>query len=119
MVTFPTARIVAWAQTDPSQYLPASHLLSARQSTHSVASCSGITNGGVAGIVLGTFFGTILLMYFINSVREANQNGNVGYVVEERRSTRRKSGSSRSGRHGSRGEIREVRRPGRVYTSSS
>jgi hypothetical protein len=66
----------------------------------------------VAGIVLGTFFGTILLMYFINSIREVHENR---YLVEERRSVRRKNGSSRSGRR----EVREVRRPSRVYTSSS
>jgi hypothetical protein len=109
-----------------SQYipLPASHILSARQSaTTSTASCSGVTNGGVAGIVLGTFFGTLLLVYFIDSIRTASQQGNAGYVVEERRGTRRKSRSSYSGggRRSSRAEVREVsvRRPSRAYTTSS
>jgi hypothetical protein len=106
-----------------SQYIPlsASHILSARQTaTTSTASCSGVTNGGVAGIVLGTFFGTLLLVYFIDSIRTASQQGNVGYVVEERRGTKRKSRSNYSG-GGRRSEVREVsvRRPSRAYTSSS
>src|SRR3954471_23709152 len=93
-----------------SQYipLPVSHILSARQSsTTSTTSCSGVTGGGVAGIVLGTFFGTLLLVYFIDSIRTASQQGNVGYVVEERRGTRRKGRSSYSGsgRRSSRAEV--------------
>jgi len=99
-------------------YLP--YQLLERQSTVPVASCSGVSGGGIAGIVLGTFFGTLLLVYFIDTVRTASRQGNREYVVEERR-TRRKSGSSRSGRRRSTGEVREasVRRPSRVYTSSS
>ena len=106
-----------------AQYIPPSaHQLLERQSTVPVASCSGVSGGGIAGIVLGTFFGTLLLVYFVTAVRTASQQGNRGYVVEERRRTRRKSGSSRSGgRRRSRGEVREVSvtRPSRVYTSSS
>jgi len=102
------------------------HLL-VRQSTTPVQSCSGVSGGGIAGIVLGTFFGTLLLLYFIQTVRGANRSNNIGYVVEERDIKTRRSGGSRSGGGGSRRrksrgsvrEVREVRRPSRVYTSSS
>src|SRR2546421_7953777 len=98
MVRFPVLGIRPTITNSLLQYIPPSaHHLIQRQSNVPVASCSGVSGGGIAGIVLGTFFGTLLLVYFFDTVRTASQQGSRGYVVEERRKTRRKSGSSRSG----------------------
>jgi len=111
-------------------YLDHANLLLARQAASSSTSCTGVGGGGIAGIVIGTFFGTLLLVYFISTVRGDNRPANVGYVVEDHRrskpaSTRRRGSTSSS--HGSRPrssrgavrEVREVRRPSRVYSTSS
>jgi len=116
----------------PPTIKPLLHLshLSARQTTTTTStsqpSCSGVSSGGIAGIVLGTFFGTLLLLYFIQTVRGANKSNNIGYVVEERdRKVSRRGASGRSGggsgrrrRSTSVREVREVRRPSKVYGST-
>jgi len=96
------------------------HLLAARQSTIAPApNCVG--GGGIAGIVLGTFFGTLLLVYFYQTLTNPSSRGRHEDVIVERkvRNGRRRRGGSHSSR--SRGsylsEEPSVRRPSKVYSS--
>lgn len=72
-------------------------------------SCSGqYTSGALAGAIIGTFFGTILLMYLFNSLAQRRKNEVTIYEKRQR-------GSSR--RHRSRSGSSSVRRPSRVYST--
>ncbi|KAK5940239.1 hypothetical protein PMZ80_007659 [Knufia obscura] len=73
-------------------------------------SCSGqYTSGALAGAIIGTFFGTILLLYLINSLQ--NRRKPEVTVIEKRT----RNGGSR--RHRSHSGSSSVRRPSRVYST--
>lgn len=96
-------------------------LLIPRQATTTVVqapnapSCSGQYSGGtLAGAILGTFFGTILIIYLFNSINNNQNRIGAQEVVVERKV--RSNGSRRRRRSRSGGSASSVRRPSRVYS---
>jgi len=78
--------------------------------TAQTTSCSGqYTSGALAGAIIGTFFGTILIIYLFNTIFENRRKSEVT-VVEKRV----RAGSRR---HRSHSGSSSVRRPSRVYST--
>ncbi|KAJ4506306.1 hypothetical protein HRR83_003152 [Exophiala dermatitidis] len=105
-----------------SALLPATPALVARQATTTIVqsssspSCSGQYSGGtLAGSILGTFFGTILLIYLFNSLNNNNSRPGREEVIVERKV---RSNGSRRHRRSRSGSISSVRRPSRVYSTA-
>ncbi|KIW48965.1 hypothetical protein PV05_10689 [Exophiala xenobiotica] len=103
-----------------SALLPATPVLVARQATTTIVTnssptCSGQYSGGtLAGAILGTFFGTILLIYLFNSLNNNNRRVGREEVVVERKV---RSNGSRRRRRSRSGSLSSVRRPSRVYST--
>lgn len=93
---------------DVSPHLDSTHSLFARQTV--TQSCP-ISNGGIAGVVLGTFFGTLLLVWFFSVITGPNQWVGRDEVVIEKRRRARRSSRSRS--------VSGVRRPSQSYSRRS
>jgi len=70
-------------ETSPNLEI-APHLF-ARQAT-ATQGCP-ISGGGIAGVVLGTFFGTILLIYFFSVITGPNQRAGRDEVIIEKEGT--------------------------------
>ncbi|RVX69991.1 hypothetical protein B0A52_06162 [Exophiala mesophila] len=98
---------------------PITPVLVARQATTTIVqpsgpTCSGQYSGGtLAGAILGTFFGTLLIIYLFNTILN-----NPHRVRREEVITERKVRSNGSRRRRSRsGSLSSVRRPSRVYST--
>ena len=100
--------------TPASEFLAPTPALVARQATTTVitqsgTTCSGQYSGGtLAGAIVGTFFGTLLLLWLIQALQNNNAGNRREEVIVERK--RRRGGRSRSGSSSG------VRRPSRVYS---
>ncbi|KAH7336683.1 hypothetical protein BKA65DRAFT_506925 [Rhexocercosporidium sp. MPI-PUGE-AT-0058] len=88
--------------------------LLSRQSSNSSRGCNCMSGGSIAGIVIGTIAGTLLILWLINTTRAPRKE--VSSVGRERRSSR---GGSRRGSHSTyvdrSGHAYKVREPSRVY----
>jgi len=86
----------------------APHLF-ARQAT-ATQGCP-ISGGGLAGAILGTFFGTLLLIYFFSAITGPDQRAGRDEVIIEKRRRARRSSTSRS--------VSGLRRPSQSYSKRS
>lgn len=81
------------------------HQLSPRQSDGSTRSCNCMSSGAIAGLVIGTIAGTLLILWLIYTVRTASDAPHAESSIDNRRRRRRRHsshshyGGSRRGSH--------------------
>jgi hypothetical protein len=80
---------------------PIHSVLLPRQDGGQQQSCSGVDGGGIAGIVIGTIVGTLLIVWIINSTRAKREDED--FLAEreaEKRRRRRRSSRRASSSYG-------------------
>lgn len=96
--------------TSNPQHLPLHARTSQSHALHTRAQpqCSGVSSGGIAGIVIGTIAGTLLILWLLNSFRGGAREPSSELVGRDQGGSRR-SGSHRStSRRGSRRGSRTI-----------
>lgn len=96
-------------------HLPKSQTIKLLARANGSESCNCMSGGSIAGIVIGSILGTLLILWLIYTVRASSSTPRAESSVGRERQRRGSRRGSRSTHVDRNGQVYRVREPSRVY----